>query len=233
VTRLRGPRLAVKRAIDIGGAAAAGIALAPVMAWVAVAVAATQGRPVLFRQQRPGIHGAPFTMVKFRTMRTPRADEVWYLTDDERITRLGRFLRATSIDELPELWNVLRGDMSLVGPRPLLMEYLDQYTPDELRRHEMRPGVTGWAVVNGRNAIQFRDRLALDTWYVDHWSLRLDLKILLTTVQQVLRRQDVSTTEDLALGFPLPGVDVDGSEGPDPQAGQGGEEASSNSAHPS
>jgi sugar transferase EpsL len=259
--RSRRSRLAAKRAIDVFGAAGAGIVLSPVLAWVALAVAGTQGRPIFFRQQRPGLGGRPFTIVKFRTMRVPRAGEVWYLTDDQRITRLGRFLRATSLDELPELWNVVRGDMSLVGPRPLLMEYLEEYTPDERRRHDMRPGVTGWAVVNGRNALRFRDRLELDTWYVDHWSLRLDLKILLTTVHQVLRRQDVSTTEDLALGFPLPGVDVDGSEGPDPQdvsttedlalgfplpgvdvglterpdpgAGQVGDGAPSNSAHPS
>ena len=140
-------------------------------------------------------------------MRAPRTGEVWYLTDEERITRVGRFLRATSLDELPEFWNVLRGDMSLVGPRPLLMEYLAEYTPEESRRHDMRPGITGWAVVNGRN-LRFKDRLALDVWYVDHWSLRLDLRILLMTVEQVLRRANVSTTEDLALGFPLPGVDV-------------------------
>jgi sugar transferase EpsL len=216
VTRSKRSRLAVKRALDVVAAAAAGMILSPVLAWVALAVAVTEGRPILFRQQRPGLRGQPFTIVKFRTMRAPRTGEVWYLTDDERITRLGRFLRATSLDELPELWNVLRGDMSLVGPRPLLMEYLDEYTPQERRRHEMRPGITGWAVVNGRNALRFRDRLELDTWYVDHWSLRLDLRILMTTVHQVLRRQDVSTTEDLALGFPLPGVDVSGTERPNP-----------------
>ena len=232
-TRSRRSRLAAKRAIDISGAASAGIALSPAMAWVALAVAATQGRPILFRQQRIGLRGKPFTIVKFRTMRTPRAGEVWYLTDEERITRLGRFLRATSLDELPELWNVLRGDMSLVGPRPLLVEYLEKYTPDERRRHEMRPGITGWAVVNGRNALRFPDRLALDTWYVDHWSLRLDLRILLTTAHQVLRRQDVSTTEDLALGFPLPGVDVGLTERPDPGAGQVGEGAPSDDTLPS
>jgi lipopolysaccharide/colanic/teichoic acid biosynthesis glycosyltransferase len=143
-------------------------------------------------------------------MRAPRRGEVWYLTDEQRMTRLGRFLRATSLDELPELWNVLRGDMSLVGPRPLLVEYLDAYTPEERRRHDVRPGVTGWAVVNGRNVLQFKDRLELDVWYVDHWSLALDIRILAMTAGQVIRRTSVSTTEDLALGFPLPGVDVDG-----------------------
>ncbi len=203
-------RLAIKRGIDIGGAASALLVLSPVLAWVALLVAVTQGLPILFRQRRPGLGGAPFEILKFRTMRAPRKDEVWYLTDDERVTRVGRFLRATSLDELPEFWNVLRGDMSLVGPRPLLMEYLAEYSPEEQRRHDMRPGVTGWAVVNGRNLLVFRDRLALDGWYVDHWSLRLDIRILLMTVAQVIRRQGVTTTEDLALGFPLP------STGPDP-----------------
>jgi sugar transferase EpsL len=123
------------------------------------------------------------------------------------MTRLGRFLRSSSLDELPELWNVLRGEMSLVGPRPLLMEYLDQYSEVEARRHEVRPGITGWAVVNGRNLVEFDDRLQLDVWYVDHWSLALDLRILAMTVSQVLRREGVSATEDLGLGFRLPGWD--------------------------
>jgi sugar transferase EpsL len=200
--------LVVKRGLDVIGATMAAVALAPVLAWVALAIAATVGRPILFRQERSGLGGRPFTIVKFRTMRAPRAGEVWYLTDNERITRLGRFLRATSLDELPELLNVLRGEMSLVGPRPLLMEYLEEYTPEERRRHNMRPGITGWAAVNGRNTLRFRDRLELDVWYVDHWSLRLDIRILAMTAIQVLRRTDVSTTEDLVLGFPLPGVDV-------------------------
>jgi sugar transferase EpsL len=205
--------LAVKRALDVAVVATGLLVLSPVLAWIALAVAARQGRPILFRQERPGLNGEPFTIYKFRTMRSPRRDEVWYLTDDERITRLGRFLRATSLDELPELWNVLRGEMSLVGPRPLLMEYLGKYTPEERRRHDVRPGITGWAAVNGRNALQFRDRLQLDVWYVDHWSLLLDLRILAMTAVQVLRRTDVSTTEDLALGFPLPGVNVPGVSG--------------------
>jgi sugar transferase EpsL len=208
VTRDLRARLALKRGLDIAAAGTGLLVLAPALTWVALAVAATQGLPVLFRQQRPGLNGVPFTIYKFRTMRSPRRGEVWYLTDNERITRLGRFMRATSLDELPELWNVIRGDMSLVGPRPLLMEYLEEYTPEERRRHEMRPGITGWAAVNGRNALQFKDRLQLDTWYVDNWSLVLDARILAMTAIQVLRRTDVSTTEDLALGFPLPGVDV-------------------------
>ncbi len=199
--------LRVKRGLDVLGAAASVTLLSPVLAGTALALLVTQGRPLFFRHVRPGRGGRPFTMVKFRTMRDPRPGEVWYQTDQKRITRIGRLLRSTSIDELPELWNVLRGDMSLVGPRPLLVEYLDKYTPEERRRHDMPPGITGWAAVNGRHALKFKDRLELDVWYVDHWSLWLDLKILAMTVHQVLRRTDVATTQDLAeVGFPLPGV---------------------------
>jgi len=208
--RLRRARLAIKRGLDLGGAVASGVVLSPVILIVALAVLATQGRPVLFRQRRPGLHGRIFTINKFRTMRLVRPGEVYYLTDEERLTRLGRFLRRSSLDELPELWNVLRGDMSIVGPRPLLTEYLTEYTPEEARRHDMRPGITGWAVVNGRNVLMFRDRLKLDVWYVDHWSLRLDARIVAMTLWQVIRRRNASTTEDLALGFPLPGVGPDG-----------------------
>ncbi len=200
--------LSAKRLLDVAWALAGLIGLSPVMFAVAVVILVTDGRPILFRQVRPGLHGRPFTIYKFRTMRAARPGEVWYLTDDERITRLGRFLRSSSLDEIPELWNVVRGDMSLVGPRPLLVEYLDEYTPDERRRHEMRPGVTGWAVVNGRNTLQFRDRLALDLWYVDNWSVVLDVRILAMTAGQVLRRTSTTPTEDLALGFPLPGADA-------------------------
>lgn len=204
----------IKRAMDLAGATVALILLSPVLAWVALAVLLTQGRPILFRQVRPGLGGRPFTMVKFRTMRPTRPGEVYYLTDDDRITRLGRFMRSTSLDELPELLNVLRGDMSLVGPRPLLMEYLEQYSADEGRRHDMRPGITGWAVVNGRNQLQFDDRLQLDLWYVDHWSLLLDLRIMLMTVEQVIRRKGVSATEDMSLGFRLPGIDPSADSAP-------------------
>jgi lipopolysaccharide/colanic/teichoic acid biosynthesis glycosyltransferase/ribosomal protein S18 acetylase RimI-like enzyme len=208
--RVRMPRrvgLALKRAMDIGGAALALVLLSPILAWVALALVLTQGRPILFRQGRPGRGGRIFTIVKFRTMRAAAPGEVWYLTDTVRMTRLGRFLRATSIDELPELWNVLRGEMSLVGPRPLLAEYLESYTPGERRRHDMRPGVTSWAAVNGRHVLGFKERLLLDTWYVDHWSLALDLRILALTVRQVIRGTDVSTAQDMAaVGFPLPGV---------------------------
>ena len=179
------------------------------MAWTALGIAVTQGRPILFRQSRPGLDGKPFVIAKFRTMRPPRPGEVWYMTDEQRITRLGRMLRSASIDELPELWNVLRGDMSLVGPRPLLMEYLATYTPGERRRHDMRPGITGWAAINGRHALKFEDRLRLDTWYVDHWSLWLDIKIIALTAGQVLRRTDVAATQNLdEVGFRLPGVGV-------------------------
>ena len=216
----RGLKLAIKRGIDVAGAATAVIVLAPVLALTAFAVASIDGRPILFRQQRPGRDAKPFMMYKFRTMRPTRPDEVWYLTDEQRITRLGRFLRSTSLDELPELWNVLRGSMSLVGPRPLLMEYVDEYTAEEGRRHDMRPGVTGWAVVNGRNALMFRDRLKLDVWYIDNWSLALDFRILARTAHQVIRRTNQSPTEDLALGFPLPGIEPSVSGGIGPKGGR-------------
>jgi sugar transferase EpsL len=195
--------LAAKRAIDIVGAVAGLVVLGPVLAWTAVAIAATMGRPVFFRQVRPGLRGKPYRIWKFRTMRSPRRGEIWYETDDARVSRLGRWLRATSIDELPELWNVLRGEMSLVGPRPLLIEYLDQYTPEEGRRHAMRPGITGWAAVNGRHTARFEDRLRLDIWYVDHWSLWLDLRIIAVTVSQILRREAVAAIQDDAeIDFP-------------------------------
>ena len=210
------PSRALKRCVDVAGAIMMLVLLSPVIAWVAVAIAAMDGLPVIFSQTRPGLGGAPFSILKFRTMRPPRPGEVWYLTDEERVTRLGRILRATSLDELPELWNVVRGDMSLVGPRPLLLEYINTYTPAEWRRHEMRPGMTGWAAVNGRNVLRFHDRLALDVWYVDHWSLWLDLRILARTVCQVVRRTNVAATEDLALGFPLPGLEVPAGLVPDP-----------------
>jgi sugar transferase EpsL len=198
----RGQRL--KRAIDVALAAASLVAAAPLLAVVALAVLATSGRPILFRQVRIGWRERPFTLVKFRTMRAPRAGEVWFISDRDRVTRLGRFLRTTSIDELPELWNVLRGDMSLVGPRPLLPQYLGEYTPEERRRHDVRPGLTGWAVVHGRNTLPFRERLRLDVWYVDHASIALDLLILARTIALVLRRSGSSAFEDdAALGFPV------------------------------
>ena len=196
-------RLAAKRGLDVFGAAIGLVILSPLLAWVAVAELTTQGPPILFRQERPGHRGKPLTLFKFRTMRQPRPDEIWYATDAERVTRLGRFLRSSSIDEIPELWNVLRGEMSLVGPRPLLMEYLPRYTPRERRRHEMRPGITGWAAVNGRHALRFEDRLELDVWYVDNWSFSLDIRILAMTVRQIFKRSSVRATQDFAeIEFP-------------------------------
>jgi lipopolysaccharide/colanic/teichoic acid biosynthesis glycosyltransferase len=208
----------VKRAIDVVGSLCGLVLLSPVLAVTALVIIVAEGRPILFRHVRPGLRSEPFAMFKFRTMRPLRPGEVMYRMDDRRVTRLGRFLRITSLDELPELWNVLRGDMSLVGPRPLLIEYLDDYTPEERRRHDVRPGMTGWAVVNGRHALKFRERLKLDVWYVDHWSLGLDVRILLLTVIQVLRREGVSTTENIAeSGFPLPAIGdaIPGTPGPD------------------
>ncbi len=190
-------RLAVKRVIDVLGAVVGLVVLSPVVAVTALALLVTQGRPIFFRQERPGLHGELFSIVKFRTMRSPRPGEVWYSSDTQRVTRVGRFLRRSSLDELPELWNVLRGEMSLVGPRPLLVEFLPNYTPEEARRHEMRPGVTGWAVVNGRQEASFEERFRLDVWYIDHWSLALDLRILGRTVAQVLRRTDATAAQGM------------------------------------
>lgn len=183
---------AVKRLIDTVLAAAVLALAAPVVLVIALAIRASMGRPVLFRQVRPGLHGRLFCIYKFRTMTDARDAQGRLLPDGERLTLLGRFLRSTSLDELPQLWNVLRGEMSLVGPRPLLPEYLDRYTPEQARRHEVRPGITGWAQVNGRNATTWEERLRQDVWYVDNWSLWLDFKILWMTVVKVLRREGVS-----------------------------------------
>jgi sugar transferase EpsL len=182
---------AMKRVIDVTGASAGLLVLAPVIGAAALLVAITMGRPVLFRQLRPGLGGRPFTMYKIRTMRPSEPGEVYYLTDGERLTPAGRFLRRTSIDELPELWNVLKGEMSLVGPRPLLMEYLGRYSPEQARRHDVRPGITGWAQVNGRQEISFKERFDLDIWYVDNWSLKLDMKILFKTLGRVIHSSGV------------------------------------------
>ena len=166
--------------------------LLPMLAFVSITVRLRLGSPILFCQARPGLHGKLFMLRKFRTMRTPRADEDLHSTDSLRLTRLGRFLRSTSLDELPTLWNVLRGDMSLVGPRPLLPEYLPLYTAHQMRRHEVKPGITGWAQVNGRNAISWEEKFELDVWYVDHRSFFLDLKILWMTVWQVVARRHIA-----------------------------------------
>jgi lipopolysaccharide/colanic/teichoic acid biosynthesis glycosyltransferase len=165
---------------------------APLLALVALIVRVTMGAPVLFRQVRPGLHGKPFTLVKFRTMREATGPDGEPLPDAERMTAAGRLLRSTSLDELPQLWNVLRGEMSLVGPRPLLVQYLERYSPEQARRHEVLPGITGWAQINGRNAQTWQQRFEYDVWYVDHWNLGLDLRILWRTVLAVVRRSGVS-----------------------------------------
>ncbi|HLR46937.1 MAG TPA: sugar transferase, partial [Deinococcales bacterium] len=171
----------VKRAFDVTVAAAALVLLSPLLLVIGVLVARRLGRPVLFRQERPGLHGKPFTIIKFRTMRDAVAADGTPLPDEERLTPFGQKLRSTSLDELPELLNVLRGEMSLVGPRPLIMAYLDRYSPRQARRNEVRPGITGWAQVNGRNALSWEDRFELDVWYVDNHTLWLDLKIMWLT----------------------------------------------------
>ena len=189
----------VKRLFDMVAAALALLLLAPALALIAWQVRRKLGSPVLFRQVRPGLHGQPFEMVKFRTMTDERCADGALLPDAQRLTPFGRFLRASSLDELPELWNVIKGDMSLVGPRPLLMEYLPLYTQEQIRRHEVRPGITGWAQVNGRNAISWEDKFALDVWYVNQRSLWLDLRILCMTVKKVLLRDGVSAAGEATM----------------------------------
>jgi sugar transferase EpsL len=183
--------LAMKRLIDIVGASAALIVLSPVILVTAVLVRLRLGKPVIFPQQRPGLDARPFTLLKFRTMLDAYDEDGHLLPDEHRLTRLGGFLRETSLDELPELVNVLRGDMSLVGPRPLLMSYVDRYSADQARRHQVRPGITGLAQVSGRNALAWQDRFALDVWYVDHRDTWLDLRILLKTVGRVVSRSGI------------------------------------------
>jgi lipopolysaccharide/colanic/teichoic acid biosynthesis glycosyltransferase len=182
----------MKRLFDFVVAAVGAIIFSPIVLVVAVLVWINLGTPVLFRQLRPGLHGQPFTLLKFRTMIDAVDSSGSPLPDGERLTVFGRFLRRSSLDELPELYNVLRGDMSLVGPRPLLMEYLPLYTAEQARRHDVRPGLTGWAQVNGRNAISWDQKFAFDLWYVDHASLSLDLKILWLTVRNVFTRHGIS-----------------------------------------
>jgi len=182
----------VKRSADIAASSLLLVVFAVPLGLVGLLVAQKLGRPVFFRQTRPGQDGRPFSMVKFRTMRNAIGPDGQTLPDEERMTAFGSRLRSLSLDELPELWNVLRGDMSMVGPRPLLMQYLDRYTPEQARRHEMKPGITGWAQVNGRNAVGWDERFRMDVWYVDNWSLWLDLKILWLTVMTVLKRSGVS-----------------------------------------
>ena len=203
--RTRRIQRVVKRAMDVAGAVTGLALLSPVMTAAAGAIVATMGRPIFWRHVRPGHRGEPFAMYKFRTMRPAAQGEIWFRTDADRLTPVGRFLRKTSIDELPGLWNVLKGEMSLVGPRPLLMEYLPKYTAEQNRRHEVKPGITGWAQVNGRQSIPFSKRLELDVWYVDNWSVALDVKIIAMTIKQalfgsgVLSGQNVDDVDDLGL----------------------------------
>lgn len=181
-----------KRLFDLMAAGLLLVLLSPLLLVLALLVRAAHGTPVLFRQQRPGYKGRPFTIYKFRTMTNRTGPDGSLLPDAERLTRLGRFLRSTSLDELPELFNVLRGEMSLVGPRPLLLRYLELYTPEQMRRHDVHPGVTGWAQVNGRNAITWEQKFAHDLWYVDHWSFCLDIKILFLTLWKAIKREGIS-----------------------------------------
>lgn len=181
-----------KRLLDVALASAALLLLLPFIGLLALLVRSRLGTPVLFRQRRPGLNGQIFTIYKFRTMTDARDEQGQLLPDAQRLTSFGRFLRSSSLDELPELWNVLRGDMSLVGPRPLLIQYLPRYTPQQARRHEVRPGITGWAQVNGRNALSWEEKFVLDVWYVEHVSLRLDVKIVALTVQKIVQREGIS-----------------------------------------
>lgn len=185
--------MTAKRLLDLLLAVPGLVALSPVLLFTALAVRVALGPGVLFKQQRPGLHGKPFNILKFRTMTDGPG------SDADRLPPFGRLLRSTSLDELPELWNVIRGDMSLVGPRPLLMAYLPLYSPQQARRHEVLPGITGWAQINGRNAISWEERFALDVWYVDNRSLRLDLLILARTVAAVLKRQGISARGDVSM----------------------------------
>lgn len=189
----------LKRAFDIAASASALVVLSPVLAITAYKVKKELGSPVLFRQVRPGLHGKPFEMVKFRTMKDATDKEGNALPNSERLTEFGKKLRASSLDELPELWNVLKGDMSLVGPRPLLMEYLPLYSAEQAKRHNVRPGVTGYAQVNGRNSLSWENKFKLDTWYVEHQSFLLDMKILLKTVKKVIIKEGINQSEEVTM----------------------------------
>jgi len=189
----------VKRSLDILASGMGLLLLSPVFGVLALMIRYQMGKVVYFRQTRPGLHGAPFQMVKFRTMRHALDPDGNLLPDADRLTRLGSILRSSSLDELPELWNVLKGDMSLVGPRPLLMEYLPLYSPEQARRHDVRPGITGWAQINGRNAISWDEKFALDVWYVDNRGLWLDLKIIWLTIRKVLKREGISAAGEATM----------------------------------
>ncbi|OIN03900.1 sugar transferase [Shewanella algae] len=189
----------MKRLFDIVASFCALLLLSPIIAIVAWKIRKNLGSPVLFRQTRPGLHGKPFEMVKFRTMKNATDSQGNSLPDAERMTPFGNKLRSSSLDELPELWNVLKGEMSLVGPRPLLMQYLPLYSPEQARRHEVRPGVTGWAQINGRNAISWEDKFKLDVWYVDNRSFWLDIKILLLTLKKVFIKEGISAEGEATM----------------------------------
>ena len=189
----------LKRLLDIVIASSALVLLSPVYAFVAYKVRKNLGSPVLFRQVRPGLNGKPFEMIKFRSMKDALDLDGNPLPDSERLTRFGKMLRATSLDEMPELWNVIKGEMSIVGPRPLLMEYLPLYNEQQAKRHNVRPGITGYAQVNGRNAISWKKKFELDTWYVENRSLWLDFKIMLKTVQKVLSKDDISAEGEVTM----------------------------------
>ena len=196
----------IKRALDILGATIGLIVFSPILIVISMMIRRDMGSPVLFRQTRPGVHGKPFQMTKFRTMRDAIDADGRPLPDAKRLTKFGRFLRSSSLDELPELWNVLKGDMSLVGPRPLLMDYLPLYSAEQARRHEVLPGVTGWAQINGRNAISWDEKFSLDVWYVDNRNLWLDLKILWFTIRKVLKREGISSAGEATMSkFEGPG----------------------------
>jgi len=181
-----------KRVLDVVAVIAGAIVLWPLFILLVCMIRLKLGKPLFFKQIRPGLHGKPFTLYKFRSMTDARDENGNLLPDAKRLTPLGRFLRSSSLDELPELWNVLKGDMSLVGPRPLLMQYLERYTPEQMRRHEVKPGITGWAQVNGRNAITWEEKFKYDVWYVDNWNIWLDLKIIALTVCKVLKGEGIS-----------------------------------------
>ena len=189
----------LKRLLDIVIASSALVLLSPIYALVAYKVKKNLGSPVLFRQVRPGLHGKPFEMIKFRSMKDALDTAGNPLPDSERLTPFGKMLRATSLDEMPELWNVIKGDMSIVGPRPLLMEYLPLYNSEQAKRHEVRPGITGYAQVNGRNAISWEKKFELDTWYVNNHSLWLDFKIMLKTVKKVIAKDDISADGETTM----------------------------------
>lgn len=189
----------LKRIFDVVAALTALILLSPILIWVALKVRSRLGSPVIFRQRRPGLNGEPFDMIKFRTMLEAYDEHGKPLPNEQRMTPFGKWLRATSLDELPELWNVLKGNMSLVGPRPLRMEYLPLYNAHQARRHELRPGITGWAQINGRNSLSWEQKFDLDVWYVDNQSFLLDLKILFLTVKKVVVKEGINASEEVTM----------------------------------